>query len=127
MSKTVLLTLYTPTRQKKRIRGKRRMSRHPERFGHGAIAGVAGPEAANNAAAGGAFIPLMTLGIPPNVVMAMLLGAFMVHGVQPGPLMIPQNPGLFWGVITSMYIGNIMLLILNLPLIGIWVQVLKIP
>ena len=105
----------------------KRVSKHPERFGHGAIEGVAGPEAANNAAAGGAFIPLMTLGIPPNVVMAMLLGAFMVHGVQPGPLMMAQNPGLFWGVITSMYIGNIMLLILNLPLIGIWVQVLKIP
>jgi len=88
---------------------------------------VAAPEAANNAATGGAFIPLMTLGIPPNVVMAMLLGAFMIHGVQPGPLMMKQNPGLFWGVIASMYIGNIMLLILNLPLIGMWVQVLKVP
>ena len=105
----------------------KRVSRHPERFGHGAIEGVAGPEAANNAAAGGAFIPLMTLGIPPNVVMAMLMGAFIIHGVQPGPLMMTQNPGLFWGVIASMYIGNIMLLILNLPLIGIWVQVLRVP
>ena len=105
----------------------KRVSRHPERFGKGAIEGVAGPEAANNAGAGGGFIPLMTLGIPPNVVMAMLLGAFMIHGVQPGPLMMKQNPGLFWGVIVSMYIGNIMLLILNLPLIGIWVQVLKVP
>jgi putative tricarboxylic transport membrane protein len=105
----------------------KRISRHPERFGTGAIEGVAGPEAANNAATGGAFIPLMTLGIPPNVIMAMLLGAFMIHGVTPGPLMMKQNPGLFWGVITSMYIGNIMLLILNLPLIGIWVKVLKIP
>jgi putative tricarboxylic transport membrane protein len=105
----------------------KRMSRHPERFGHGAIEGVAGPEAANNAAAGGAFIPLMTLGIPPNVVMAMLMGAFIIHGVQPGPLMMTQNPGLFWGVIASMYIGNIMLLILNLPLIGMWVQVLRVP
>jgi putative tricarboxylic transport membrane protein len=105
----------------------KRLSRHPERFGKGAIEGVAGPESANNAATGGAFIPLMTLGIPPNVVMAMLLGAFMIHGVQPGPLMMKQNPGLFWGVITSMYIGNLMLLILNLPLIGIWVQVLKVP
>jgi len=84
-------------------------------------------QAANNAAAGGAFIPLMTLGIPPNIVMAMLLGAFMIHGVQPGPLMMKQNPGLFWGVIASMYIGNIMLLVLNLPLIGMWVQVLKVP
>ncbi|MDI6753379.1 MAG: tripartite tricarboxylate transporter permease, partial [Thermodesulfobacteriota bacterium] len=105
----------------------KRVSKHPERFGKGAIEGVAGPEAANNAATGGAFIPLMTLGIPPNVIMAMLLGAFMIHGVQPGPLMMKQNPGLFWGVITSMYIGNIMLLILNLPLIGMWVQVLRIP
>jgi putative tricarboxylic transport membrane protein len=105
----------------------KRVSKHPERFGTGAIEGVAGPESANNAATGGAFIPLLTLGIPTNVVMAMLLGAFMIHGVQPGPLMMKQNPGLFWGVITSMYVGNIMLLILNLPLIGMWVRVLKIP
>jgi putative tricarboxylic transport membrane protein len=105
----------------------KRVSKHPERFGKGAIEGVAAPEAANNAAAGGAFIPLMTLGIPPNIVMAMLLGAFMIHGVQPGPLMMKQNPGLFWGVIASMYIGNIMLLVLNLPLIGMWVQILKVP
>jgi putative tricarboxylic transport membrane protein len=105
----------------------KRLSKHPERFGHGAIEAVAAPEAANNAATGGAFIPLLTLGVPPNVVMALLLGAFMIHGVQPGPLMMKQNPGLFWGVIASMYIGNIMLLILNLPLIGMWVQVLKIP
>jgi putative tricarboxylic transport membrane protein len=105
----------------------KRVSKHPERFGKGTIEGVAGPESANNAATGGAFIPLMTLGIPPNVVMAMLLGAFMIHGVQPGPLMMKENPGLFWGVIASMYIGNIMLLILNLPLIGLWVQVLKVP
>lgn len=105
----------------------KRVSKNPEKFGKGAIEGVAGPESANNAATGGAFIPLMTLGIPPNVVMAMLLGAFMIHGVQPGPLMMKQNPGLFWGVIASMYIGNIMLLILNLPLIGMWVQVLKVP
>jgi putative tricarboxylic transport membrane protein len=105
----------------------KRLSRHPERFGHGAIEGVAGPEAANNAATGGAFIPLMTLGVPPNVIMALLLGAFMIHGVQPGPLLMKQNPGLFWGVIASMYIGNLMLLVLNLPLIGMWVQVLRIP
>jgi putative tricarboxylic transport membrane protein len=105
----------------------KRMSTTPERFGKGAIEGVAGPEAANNAAAGGAFIPLMTLGIPPNVVMALLLGAFVVHGLQPGPLMMTQNPGLFWGIIASMYIGNVMLLVLNLPLIGIWVQLLKLP
>src|ERR687897_1236721 len=105
----------------------KRLSKTPERFGQGAIEGVAGPEAANNAAAGGAFIPLMTLGIPPNVVMALLLGAFIVHGVQPGPLMITQNPGLFWGIVASMYIGNVMLLVLNLPLIGMWVQLLKLP
>ena len=105
----------------------KRLSKTPERFGNGAIEGVAGPEAANNAAAGGAFIPLMTLGIPPNVVMALLLGAFVIHGVQPGPLMITQNPGLFWGIVASMYIGNVMLLVLNLPLIGMWVQLLKLP
>jgi putative tricarboxylic transport membrane protein len=105
----------------------KRLSKHPETFGKGAIEGVAAPEAANNAATGGAFIPLLTLGVPPNVVMALLLGAFMIHGVQPGPLMMKQNPGLFWGVIASMYIGNAMLLVLNLPLIGMWVQVLKIP
>ena len=105
----------------------KRLSKHPERFGTGTIEGVAGPESANNAATGGAFIPLMTLGIPPNVIMAMLLGALMIHGVTPGPLMMKQNPNVFWGVIVSMYIGNIMLLILNLPLITIWVQVLNVP
>ena len=105
----------------------KRLSKTPERFGNGAIEGVAGPEAANNAAAGGAFIPLMTLGIPPNVVMALLLGAFVIHGLQPGPLMITQNPGLFWGIVASMYIGNVMLLVLNLPLIGLWVKLLKVP
>src|SRR5947208_911169 len=105
----------------------KKMSRTPERFGKGAIEGVAGPEAANNAAAGGAFIPLMTLGIPPNVVMALLLGAFIIHGLQPGPLLMVQKPELFWGIVASMYIGNVMLLVLNLPLIGMWVQVLKVP
>jgi putative tricarboxylic transport membrane protein len=105
----------------------KRLSKTPEKFGKGAIAGVAGPEAANNAAAGGGFIPLMTLGIPPNVVMALLLGAFIVHGLQPGPLLMVQSPGVFWGIVASMYIGNIMLLVLNLPLIGLWVQVLKVP
>jgi putative tricarboxylic transport membrane protein len=105
----------------------KKLSRTPERFGKGAIEGVAGPEAANNAAAGGAFIPLMTLGIPPNVVMALLLGAFIIHGLQPGPLLMTQNPHLFWGVVASMYIGNAMLLVLNMPLIGMWVQVLKLP
>ncbi len=105
----------------------KRVSRSPERFGKGAIEGVAGPESANNAATGGAFIPLLTLGIPSNVVIAMLLGALMIHGVTPGPLLMKQNPQVFWGVIVSMYVGNLMLLILNLPLIGIWVKILKIP
>jgi putative tricarboxylic transport membrane protein len=105
----------------------KKVSKTPERFGQGAIEGVAGPEAANNAAAGGAFIPLMTLGIPPNVVMALLLGAFIIHGLQPGPLLMTQRPDLFWGIVASMYIGNAMLLVLNMPLIGMWVQVLKLP
>jgi putative tricarboxylic transport membrane protein len=104
----------------------KKLSKTPERFGKGAIEGVAGPEAANNAAAGGAFIPLMVLGIPPNVVMALLLGAFVIHGLQPGPLMMTQNPNVFWGIVASMYIGNVMLLVLNMPLIGLWIQVLKV-
>ena len=105
----------------------KRLSRHPEKFGTGMIEGVAGPEAANNAGSSGSFVPLLTLGIPSNVVIAILLGALMIHGLQPGPLLMTQKPDLFWGVITSMYFGNIMLLILNLPLIGLWVQLLKIP
>ena len=88
---------------------------------------MAGPETANNAATAGAFIPLLTLGIPNNVVMALMLGALIIHGLQPGPLLMKEHPELFWGTITSMYIGNIMLLILNLPLIGLWVKVLKVP
>jgi putative tricarboxylic transport membrane protein len=91
------------------------------------IQGVAGPESANNSATGGAFIPLFTLGIPANSVIAVLLGAFMIHGIQPGPMLISKYPDLFWGTIMSMYFGNVMLLILNLPLIGLWVQVLKVP
>jgi putative tricarboxylic transport membrane protein len=105
----------------------KRISKHPERFGTGAIEGVAGPESANNAATGGSMIPLLTLGIPPNVVMAVLLGAFLVHGIQPGPLLMKEHPEIFWGVIASMYVGNVMLLVLNLPLIGLWVQILKVP
>lgn len=105
----------------------KRLSKHPERFGKGEIAGVAGPESANNAAVGGAFIPLLSLGIPPNMVIAMLFSALLIHGVRPGPLLITEHPELFWGIIGSMYIGNAMLLILNLPLIWIWVKVLKIP
>jgi putative tricarboxylic transport membrane protein len=105
----------------------KRVSKHPERFGKGAIEGVAGPEAANNAAAGGAFIPLLTLGIPPNVVMALLLGAFIINNVEPGPLMMQKHPQLFWGIVCSMYVGNVMLLVLNLPLIGMWVRLLTVP
>jgi putative tricarboxylic transport membrane protein len=105
----------------------KRLSPHPEKFGTGMIAGVAGPEAANNAATGGAFIPLFTLGIPVNSVIAILLGAFMIHGIQPGPMIITKHADLFWGTVMSMYLGNAMLLVLNLPLIGLWVQVLKVP
>lgn len=105
----------------------KRMSKHPKKFGKGAIEGVAGPEAANNAATGGGFVPLFTLGIPSNAPMAMLLGALLIHGMQPGPLLMEKQPDLFWGVVTSMYVGNGMLLLLNLPLIGMWVQVLKVP
>jgi putative tricarboxylic transport membrane protein len=91
------------------------------------IEGVAAPEAANNAATGGSMIPLLTLGIAPNVVMAVLLSAFLIHGVQPGPLLIREHPEIFWGVVASMYVGNATLLILNLPLIGLWVQLLRVP
>jgi len=105
----------------------KRVSKHPEEFGKGAIQGVAAPESANNSAAQGAFIPLLTLGIPSNVVMAMLLGALIIHGVTPGPLLLAQHPELFWGVVASMYVGNALLLALNLPLIGMWVQLLKVP
>jgi len=105
----------------------KKLSKHPEKFGTGVIEGVAGPEAANNAATGGAFIPLFTLGIPSNSVIAILLGAFMIHGIQPGPMLISKHADLFWGTIMSMYLGNAMLLILNLPLIGLWVKVLKVP
>lgn len=105
----------------------KKLSKHPEEFGKGAIAGVAGPETANNAAAGGAFVPMLALGIPPNPIMGILLGSLMIHGVSAGPLLITQHPEIFWGVIASMYVGNIMLVLLNLPLIGMWVRVLKIP
>jgi putative tricarboxylic transport membrane protein len=105
----------------------KRISRHPEKFGTGTIEGVAAPETANNAAAGGSMVTLLSLGLPSSVGMAILLGAFIIHGIQPGPLLITKHPGLFWGTIASMYIGNVMLLILNLPLIGLWVKILKIP
>lgn len=105
----------------------KRVSKHPEKFGQGAIEGVASPESANNAAASTSFIPLLTLGIPPNVVLAVMFGAFLIHGITPGPLLITQHPEIFWGVVGSMYLGNVVLLILNLPLIPLWVQVLRIP
>ncbi len=105
----------------------KRLSKHREEFGAGAIEGVAGPESANNAACASNFIPVLTLGIPTSPVMAIIVGALIVHGVIPGPLLIKNNPDIFWGTIASMYIGNIMLLVLNLPLIGLWVKVLKIP
>jgi len=105
----------------------KKISKHPERFGTGAIEGVAGPETANNAGAQGAFIPLFALGIPSNVTIALLLGALMLHGIRPGPLMMEQHSNIFWGIVTSMYIGNAMLLVFNLPLIGLWVQILRVP
>jgi putative tricarboxylic transport membrane protein len=105
----------------------KRISRDPSRFGKGAIEGVAGPESANNATSTSAFIPLLTLGIPTNAVMAVVLAALMIHEVTPGPLLIQKNPEVFWGVIASMYVGNLILLALNLPLIGLWVRLLKIP
>ena len=105
----------------------KKASKHSDEFGKGAIEGVAGPEAANNAAAQTSFIPLLTLGIPPNAVMALMVGAMTIHNIQPGPQVMTSNPTLFWGLIASMWIGNIMLILLNLPLIGIWVKLLKIP
>jgi putative tricarboxylic transport membrane protein len=105
----------------------KRLSKHPEKFGTGTIEGVAGPETANNAAVSGSMVPLLALGVPPHVVMAVLLGAFIIHGIQPSPFFITEHPKLFWGIIASMYIGNVMLVILNLPLISIWVQILKVP
>lgn len=105
----------------------KKVSRNPESFGKGNICGVASPESANNAGAQTSFIPLLTLGIPSNVVMALMAGAMMIHGIQPGPRVISNNPDLFWGVIASMWVGNFMLVILNLPLIGIWVKLLGIP
>ncbi len=105
----------------------KRMSKHPEEFGHGAIEGVAGPEAANNSDTAGALVPLLTLGIPGGGATAVMLGAFIMYGVQPGPMLFQSNPQLVWGLINSMYIGNIMLVILNLPLIGLFVRLLYIP
>jgi putative tricarboxylic transport membrane protein len=105
----------------------KKFSKHPEKFGTGAIEGVAGPETANNAGTMGAMVPLLTLGIPSNVVMALLLAALMIHGTPPGPMLIESHPDLFWGILASMILGNFLLLLLNLPLIGMWVQILKVP
>ena len=105
----------------------KRVSKYPEKFGTGVIEGIAGPESANNAAAQSAFIPLFTLGIPATPAIAILLGAFVTHGIQPGPLLISNHPDVFWGVIASMYLGNVMLLVLNLPMIGLWVKIVMIP
>jgi putative tricarboxylic transport membrane protein len=105
----------------------KRFSKHPERFGKGAIEGVAAPEAANNSAATSSFIPLLTLGIPGNASIAMIFAALLIHGVRPGPLLVTEKPEVFWGLIASMYLGNMMLLLLNLPLIGLWVKLLRVP
>ena len=105
----------------------KKVSRTPENFGRGAIAGVAGPESANNAGAMTSFIPMLTLGIPPNAVMALMVGAMTIHNIQPGPQVMTRNPELFWGLVASMYIGNVMLLVLNLPLIRIWIKLLLVP
>jgi putative tricarboxylic transport membrane protein len=105
----------------------KRVSKHPERFGRGAIEGVAGPESANNAAAQTSFIPLLTLGIPPNAVMALMVGAMTIHGIVPGPQVMIKQPDLFWGMIASMWVGNLMLVVINLPLVGVWVTLLRVP
>jgi TctA family transporter len=105
----------------------KKVGKNSAEFGKGAIEGVAGPESANNAAAQTSFIPLLTLGIPPNAVMALMVGAMTIHNIQPGPQVMTSNPTLFWGLIVSMWLGNLMLVILNLPLIGIWVKLLTVP
>ncbi|MEI7969654.1 MAG: tripartite tricarboxylate transporter permease [Betaproteobacteria bacterium] len=105
----------------------KRLAKDSSRFGNGAIEGVAGPESANNAGAQTSFIPMLTLGIPPNAVMALMIGAMTLHGIQPGPQVMARQPELFWGMIASMWVGNLMLVILNLPLIGVWVRLLSVP
>jgi putative tricarboxylic transport membrane protein len=105
----------------------KRLSKRPEKFGHGAIEGVAAPESANNAAAGGAMVSLLTLGIPGSATTAVLMGALIIHGMRPGPLLFTSNPDFVWGLVASMYIGNVMLIIQNMPMIGLWVRLLKVP
>ncbi|MEI9477054.1 MAG: tripartite tricarboxylate transporter permease [Deltaproteobacteria bacterium] len=105
----------------------KKLSKYPEKFGTGMIEGVAGPESANNAASSGTLVPMLSLGIPTGAATALLLGALMIHGLRPGPLLIKESPEVFWGVVASLYVGNVMLLVLNLPLIGLWVKILKVP
>jgi putative tricarboxylic transport membrane protein len=105
----------------------KKLAADPGRFGRGAIEGVAGPESANNAGAQTSFIPLLTLGIPPNAVMAIMVGAMTMHGIVPGPTVLTRTPELFWGLVASMWIGNLMLLVINLPLVGLWVKFLRVP
>jgi putative tricarboxylic transport membrane protein len=105
----------------------KRVAKDPSRFGRGAIEGVAGPESANNAAAQTSFIPLLTLGIPPNAVMALMVGAMTIHGIVPGPQVMTKQPDLFWGMIASMWLGNLMLIVINLPMVGMWVRLLRVP
>jgi putative tricarboxylic transport membrane protein len=105
----------------------KRLAKKPEEFGHGAIEGVAGPEAANNASAAGVLVPMLALGLPTSATAAIMLSAFQSYGINPGPLLLQQQPDLVWGLIASLYIGNVMLLVLNLPLVGLWVQILRIP
>jgi len=105
----------------------KKLSKYPEKFGSGMIEGVAGPESANNAASCGTLVPMLSLGIPTGAATALLLGALMIHGLRPGPLLIKESPEIFWGVVASLYVGNVMLLVLNLPLISVWVKILKVP
>jgi putative tricarboxylic transport membrane protein len=107
--------------------GEKRLSRHPEKFGQGAIEGISAPEAANNASVQAAFIPTLTLGVPGDAIMAVMLGGLMIHGITPGPQLVTTDAALFWGVVASFWIGNVILLILNLPMIGLWVWLLRIP
>ncbi|HEY0438755.1 MAG TPA: tripartite tricarboxylate transporter permease [Xanthobacteraceae bacterium] len=117
---TILASFGSYTLEKK-------LAKDPSRFGKGAIEGVAGPESANNAASQTSFIPLLTLGIPPNAVMALMVGAMTIHGIVPGPQVMTKQPDLFWGLIASMWIGNLMLVVINLPLVGLWVRLLRVP
>jgi putative tricarboxylic transport membrane protein len=105
----------------------KRVSKRPEKFGTGVIEAVAGPESANNSATAGSMVPLLTMGIPGSLATAMLLGALMIHGITPGPMLVKEHPDLFWGVIFSLYVGNVLLLVINLPMIGLWVRLLRIP